>query len=421
MIQSPYVRFSLALVALTLLWAFAHASIANYWAITLWSLSYLHARTQQGPAIPPEIAQALPPSHSYGRLWLAQDALERGDPDQAWTWLEPLSDSTNSWLLPTLGAVYAAQGRTEEAIDIWIRARDWRALYEAGNQALADNHLEDALAYRQALYRVDSEIGAEPLANTIWRVRQDAEAASDVLRNALQAYPDSWRRLRWLRRLGDFLRLQQAWDEAEAVYRQVLKENPTDSATLISLGWLLYERDNDVNGALAQFQKAIDVAPEQGEGCHAMGLILSKEKRYPEADRWFACALEREPDNRWWYRDRANAARAAGNLQLAIQIYQKAVERFPDFDSAYSELAWTCYLTGQYEAASQAIERAIALAEGRNPNHWARAGFIYEKRGQFEKALTAYERALQLAPDNRYARDGVNRLRASLSLNRTNP
>lgn len=394
------------------------SQLAITWHTNSWSLQYIRAAEQPDMTAPS--LDRLPESHYRGRVWLARDAVVAGNPQKAQAILDPINSIQDPQVVSALGAVLDAQGKTEAAIQAWTEAGDWRALYGAGNRALAENRGEDALAYREAVYRLNPEAGAEPLANTIWRVRQDAAAAADVLRQTLDAYPDAWQRINWLRRLGDFLRLQQAWDEAEAVYQEALKLNPRDSSTHVALGWLYYERDRNVEAALTQFEQAIALAPGNGGAYSSMGLVLTQEGRYNEADPWFAKALELEPNNRWWYRDRANAARSDGNLTLAIQVYREAVKRFPDFDYAYWELAWIYYLDGQYDEASRAIEHAIALTQGRNPNHWARAGMIYEKLNQPEQALAAYQKALQLAPDNPYARDGVDRLQGAISSSSAN-
>ena len=397
-----------ALLALSLIKGYA---IADAWLVNQWSFYYIHTSAADRSTAP--LLEQLPERHYRGRIWIARDAIVSGNPEKAENLLAPLSEITDPYVKSTLGRALDAQGKTQGAIEAWMEAGDWRALFGAGNRALAENRGEDALAYREAVYRLNPVAGAIALANTIWHVRRDATAAADVLRQTLDAYPDTRQRIDWLRRLGDFLRKQQAWNEAEAVYQEALKLNLRDSATHVALGWLYYERDHDVEAALTQFEQAIALDPGNGDAYSSMGLILAAEERYNEADRWFAMALEIAPNNRWWYRDRANAAWSGGNLALAIQVYSEAVTRFPDFDYAYWKLAWLYYLNAQYDDASRAIEQAITLAQGRNPDYWAQAGMIYEKLNQPKQALIAYQEALQLAPENRYARDGMNRLQGA--------
>lgn len=380
--------------------------------INQWSLSYLRLVKTSNYTIEQLVGflHTLPSAHWRGRLWIVENTIELEEFSLAQMWLIPLSDSNAFWTHSLFGTLYDLQDKTAAAAASWIRAGDEKALYAAGNRALQKGQLDTALYYREALYHLDPEVGAEPYANILWRARQDADSAIEVLQSALEEYPNSTHRLDWLRRLGHFLYIKEEWNKAIGVYEQVLELDPRNPVTYVSLGLLYYDWRGDLDKAYDLIQYAIDLAPEKGGAYHAMGIILSKEEYYEQSDIWFVKALNREPENHWWYYDRAKVARESGDLELAIQVYEEVVKLFPTFHNAYSELAWSYYLSGRYTDALLAIQRAITLTENLNTNYWIRAGMIYEKLGQYSNAFAAYKKAIQLTPDDLDAKAGVDRL-----------
>ncbi|MGC9358307.1 MAG: tetratricopeptide repeat protein, partial [Anaerolineae bacterium] len=256
----------------------------------------------------------------------------------------------------------------------------------------------------------EPERGILPLANFYSRRAGDLKTARDVLRKALLTYPDSRFRLSWMRRQGEILVELGEWGEAQQVYTELAAQFPDDISSLIGLGWLIYERGDGLDAAVTVFEQAIERDPERGEGYFAMGQILAQAGRYAEADSWLRLAIEREPQNLYWWLERANTARDAGNLALALEIYGETLSRFPEHAGTYYHMAWAYRLDEQPEQAILAIERALALKDPSDSKFYGRAGEIYEWRGDLEKARVAYERALTLDPGNDTAAAGLRRI-----------
>lgn len=206
-----------------------------------------------------------------------------------------------------------------------------------------------------------------PLANFLLNDRQDYARAENVLRQSLATLPNFRYWHVWSNRLGDALRGQKRWDEAVAVYESVIVQTPDDWEAHIGLGWARYERGDGLQAAMSEFQKVINAPKSQGNGQLVIAQALTREKRFEEADPWFAQALALNPEARWWYVARGNAARQAGNLTLALAVYQKTLERFPDFAFAYYEVAYAYLMNEQPAQAMIAIERALALMASPEP------------------------------------------------------
>jgi tetratricopeptide (TPR) repeat protein len=89
----------------------------------------------------------------------------------------------------------------------------------------------------------------------------------------------------------------------------------------------------------------------------------------PAAQSAYAAALRRWPDERAALLGAGNTAHALGQPEVAIDAYQTAVSRHPDFAEAWNNLAQVLLEQGQRNEASQAIAKAVALGGVRLPRY----------------------------------------------------
>ncbi|RMH79194.1 MAG: hypothetical protein D6681_19370, partial [Calditrichaeota bacterium] len=202
----------------------AARTLGHAWDINAWSLAFARPALTQGlenAAVPHP-----PVAHRRAAIWFARQALAAEDgPQQTQPWLAALQAAASEDVLAarTLGQVLWAQGRTMKAVQTWVRIGDYLALLNAGQQAQDDGKLDDAyIAYWNAR-AVDMVAGTMPLVNFFW-VQRDYSAAETMLRETLQCFPNAPPKPIWLRKLGDTLRAQKRWDEAEQVYLRLLRE-----------------------------------------------------------------------------------------------------------------------------------------------------------------------------------------------------
>jgi len=270
--------------------------------------------------------------------------------------------------------------------------------------------LDKALNAYQLSQSIDPGIGTAPLVAYYRNSLKDNEKAISTLKQAITTYPEVTQQIGWMLQLAGMYSDKQLWSDATAVYQQVLEQDPLNIDALIGLGWAHYHNGGGLSVAQEEFQKAINAAPEDGEGYHAIGQLLAREKRYLEADKWFTEAIERSPEIPGWWVERGNSLRSAGSLEQAFHIYIQAIERFPNFASGYYELAWAYRLNNDKDQSIRAIENAIGIIATPNEWYYVRAGNIYEWVGSKEQAITAYNDALKLNPTNTSALDGLLRL-----------
>jgi tetratricopeptide (TPR) repeat protein len=359
-------------------------------------------------------AVAVPPvGHERSNLWMAQQALAEGDAQSALALTEAQAMRGDPFALRIQAVAFEQIGDYSGALQTLRRIGDYDLLITFGEKASQDERLTEAEAAFRAALEIDPEMGILQLSRYLMDTASDLQGTVALLTDALANYPDSSQRLYWYLRLGTALMRQDSTREAELVYQAAALEYPDEITFLIGLGWIHYDRGEGLDKALVEFQKAIEVAPEKGDGYYAIGLVLTFDERFDEADAWYQQAIEHDPDNWTYYLDRANNARKSGAYELAISIYQAALVLFPEHSAELNyDLAWAYRLDLQPENAEASIEQALELMKPLNEYYCLRAGEIYEWRGEPDLAVEAYQRALTINPHNNAAQKALDRLRA---------
>jgi len=106
-------------------------------------------------------------------------------------------------------------------------------------------------------------------------------------------------------------------------------------------------------------------------------------------------------------------AMAAQQHALALDSFDRMVERAPDFAEAWNKRATVHYLMGNYRESVVDIERTLEL-EPRHFGALSGLGLIYDAIEQPAAALRSFEAALAINPHLRGTRQRVDTLRRQL-------
>jgi len=121
-----------------------------------------------------------------------------------------------------------------------------------------------------------------------------------------------------------------------------------------------------------------------------------------EAIAHFQKALQVKPDNAEAHINLGNALYQNGRREEAIVHFQKALEITPGYAEAMNNLAWVLATCPQASLrnGSRAVElaqRANQLAGGGNPVFLGTLAAAYAEAGRFSEAVGTAQRALRLA------------------------
>jgi tetratricopeptide (TPR) repeat protein len=286
------------------------------------------------------------------------------------------------------------------------QAKPWLGLAKVYD-ALGDPDL--ALSAYEHAWTRDQELSALDYASALKRYGDD-KSLEPIFREVLAQYPKSSQRLAWWKALGDFLASEKEYEKAEIVYKEASLEFPKAIDVLISLGWLYFERGDGSQAALDQFNRAVAIDDQIGNGYFAIAQLYSRIGKYTEADSNFQQAIDRSLNNRWYYLSKADNQRQQGDINGAIEAYNNIILKFPDFAHAYYQLAYSYKLVDKLPEAINAIEQAIKLGNPPADSYYARAGEIYRAAEMTEKAMSAYRNALAINPSNLVAKKGLESL-----------
>ena len=164
----------------------------------------------------------------------------------------------------------------------------------------------------------------------------------------------------------------------------------------------------DIDGAIADFTRAIELYPKYGTAYNNRGLAKKNKGDLDGAIADCTRAIELDPKDAGAYSNRGIAKQTQGDLNGAIADYTRAIELDPKDAGAYSNRGNAKEVKGDVEGAIADCTRAIKLDPKYVPAYNTR-GLAKKNKGDLNEAITDYTRAVELDPKhvNAYYNRGV--------------
>ncbi|MFO0171390.1 MAG: tetratricopeptide repeat protein, partial [Aphanizomenon sp.] len=162
--------------------------------------------------------------------------------------------------------------------------------------------------------------------------------------------------------LGNALYNQENLDGAVAAFQKAIDIDPKYAKAYYNLGIALFEQKK-LDAAVAAFQKAIEIDPKLAIAYNGLGNALSDQKKLEEAVAAFQKAIELDPKDAYAYNNLGNALYDQKKLEEAVAAYQKAIELDPKLAIAYSNLGNALYNQKKLDAAISNYKKALSLPE----------------------------------------------------------
>lgn len=122
----------------------------------------------------------------------------------------------------------------------------------------------------------------------------------------------------------------KAYAQAETAIEQAMRIAPDQASTRIARGKLLMLRDFDWRGGEAELQRAVEVAPDDGEALFQLGVARASQGDLVQAVELTRKALKLDPLNVVWHQWLVAYLMPLGRLDEADQAVGKAIELQPD-------------------------------------------------------------------------------------------
>lgn len=157
-------------------------------------------------------------------------------------------------------------------------------------------------------------------------------------------------------------------DDARAWSERALRERPDQLEALAAQGTIAMG-DQDAEGAIGLFRRALHVNPGDGRSWSGLAFALMLQKSFP----------------------------------AALEAFQKAVSALPEDKVTWNGFGWCRFVSKQLEAAVECFERALRIDRTFAEAHGAFAATL-ARLGRTEEAKSEIELALRLDPKGLAAR-----------------
>jgi len=163
-------------------------------------------------------------------------------------------------------------------------------------------------------------------------------------------------------------------------------------------GYLWKNRSNDwIEKAKIQCERALAITPHLAEGHTCRGNVFVTTGRYEDAVKEFQRALDLDHNSDETLRSLAAAYQKLGNALAAEGAFRKAVSLRPNYWGVYSAFGTFYFGQARYADALGMFKRAIELAP-LNYTGYVNLGAVYSQLGQYPEAMEALKRSIALRP-----------------------
>jgi tetratricopeptide (TPR) repeat protein len=269
-------------------------------------------------------------------------------------------------------------------IDAYRQARDLPKALEASQKALEAHPKDRELLITQALLygeNVQTDLAATQLRGLLNGTGADFEIQLDLAQvyQHGQRWPEAEQAIQTAEKiaqqpsevetvhfvLGAIYERQKKYDQAEAQFREVLKQNPRYAPALNYLGYMLADRGIRLDEALSLINRALAEDPSNPAYQDSLGWVYFKQDKFPEAEEMLRKAISRDAHDPTILSHLGDVYAKTGQDSLAEAQWQKSIEE------------WSRVLPGNLEPDKVAeIQKKMAALKKRlaqeKSNHNAR-------------------------------------------------
>ncbi len=179
---------------------------------------------------------------------------------------------------------------------------------------------------------------------------------------------------------------QEAFPKAIIAVIKALEIDETLGEPHAVLGTILGDFYFDWEGAEKEYQRALELNPNNAVAHHWYAIFLFKRSRHEEAIEEIKQALELDPLSLVINRNTGWVYYVARKYDEAIELYLKTIEMDQDFIGTHFNLGKIYLLKSKYEDALKAFLIERKITQGSNTYAEVLIGVAYVKMGEKEKA-----------------------------------
>jgi len=270
----------------------------------------------------------------------------------------------------------------------------------------------DAQALDAAIAEYNKIVALDPksmeshlLLGQLYNVKHDTAKAEAEFKTAQAIEPESE---------DVVLNLARLYAEGGDIKRasEILNAVPVDERSTkveFALG-AAYEQQKDMKKAIAAYQRAVDMEPENLDAMHSLAQALLADNQLDEALKQFQLLLDADPEDTSTLNRISEIERRQGKYAEALVTIRKSRAKDPsNLESGYNE-ALLLDVLGRYDEAVAVYQKMVELTEHANGAYTAeekanrsifleRLGSVYHEQNKTQEAIAAYQKMIDLGGD----------------------
>jgi protein O-GlcNAc transferase len=176
-----------------------------------------------------------------------------------------------------------------------------------------------------------------------------------------------------------------------------LSFNPLDALAHYNRGIACHMAES-YDQAIANYQKAIVLAPSFQQAHHNLAQSYAKCRQYTSAIAAYQRALALDPEDAKSAYNMGLLYEKIGNPKKMITAYRQALSAMPDFAKVFSALGMFYCQQDRLEEAMLCLGQALSINPDLAEAH-LNMGIVLQKKGHYRKGLTHYQHALSCKPN----------------------
>ncbi len=163
-------------------------------------------------------------------------------------------------------------------------------------------------------------------------------------------------------------------------------------------GFQWMNRSKDwIEKAGTQCERALAITPQLAEGHTCLGNVYFSTGRYEEAVQQFQRSLDLDHNSDETLSSLAGAYQKLGKASEAEGAYRKAVSLRPNYWGVYSAFGAFYFNQARYDDAAGMFKKTIQLAP-QNYSGYLNLGAVYSQLGEYQKSVDALKQSIALRP-----------------------
>jgi serine/threonine-protein kinase len=203
-------------------------------------------------------------------------------------------------------------------------------------------------------------------------------------------------------------------DEAEAVFRDLVRRRPHVARHLMCLGLHLEnfgktdEAMSFLDRAVAEYRAALRLKPDDSMAYNNLGMILHDKKAdFAAAEIAFREAIRLRPDHEYSHLNLGNALASQKKYDEAVAAYREAIRLKPGNVRVRTQLALTLSSQGKHDEAVAELREAIRLDPGQAGLRRDLGVMLYNDKQDYAAAEMELKEAIRLDPSSLEGRDNL--------------